>query len=91
VNKGPLAKWEDNDSRHENLVWWSRLDNRYQIEVQRTGERAGDLVIYDHSDGDKELLRESVGLSYGARFGPDVSDVEDWKERAVKFVDGLEQ
>lgn len=87
--KPPLAKWDDNDSSHENLVWWSRLDGKYQVEVQRTGSYTAELVVYDHADGDKELMREAVGLSYGARFGPDVSDVSLWQNKSADFVDSL--
>ena len=87
--KPPLAKWGDDDSEHENLVWWSRLDGKYQIEVQRTGEYSAELVIYDHLDKDKELMREKVSLSYGAKFGPDTADVEDWQKKGVEFVDNL--
>ncbi len=87
----PLAKWEDNDSVHDRLVWWSRLDSKYQIEVQRTEDGKGaTLVVFDHTDNDKVVFSEPTSLSYGAIFGPDVSDVEIWKERSCNVVDNLE-
>jgi hypothetical protein len=33
------------------------------------------------------IHREVVGLSYGAIFGPDVTDVSEWQRIAVEFVD----
>jgi len=85
----PLATWTDDASRHPLLVWWSRLDNRYQIEVQRTGQGTANLCIFDHNEGDKELLCEPTGLMYDALFGPDVDDVSKWQDRGVQFVDSL--
>ena len=32
----PLAVWSDDQSSSEALVWWTRLDSRWQVEVQRT-------------------------------------------------------
>lgn len=67
-----------------NRIWSVTLDDRYIVTVDRTGDYTGELAI--HLD-DKELLREPVGLSYGALFGPDVDDVQTWQRRAIKFVD----
>lgn len=83
----PLAVWDDENSTHSDLVWRSRLDDRFQVEVQRVSMYHGELVIFDHGDGDKELFREAVGLSYGAAFGPDAGDVDEWQERCAKFID----
>jgi len=68
-----------------NLVWSATLDERYVIRVVRTEPYSGELVILD---GDKELHREEVVLSYNALFGPDVFDVDAWQGRAVEFIDG---
>ncbi|HKU24530.1 MAG TPA: hypothetical protein VJQ54_03605 [Candidatus Sulfotelmatobacter sp.] len=68
----------------DNVVWTSTLDGRYKVTVTRTGDYHGELTI---SEGDQVLHREPVGLSYGAIFGPDVSDVADWQQIAVEFVD----
>jgi hypothetical protein len=87
----PLANWDDEQSSHPELVWWSRLDNKYQIEVHRKGERAARLVIFDHSNNDKMLKGFDVGLSYGAIFGPDIDDVSAWQDMAVNFIDSLPQ
>jgi hypothetical protein len=97
----PLADWDDNNSSHPRLVWWSRFDRRFQVEVHRTGELPvigdlpvidvfnshGVLCIFDHQNKDKLLKSEEVGLSYGAVFGADVADVEEWREKVSEFVD----
>nr|MBI5456091.1 hypothetical protein [Candidatus Levybacteria bacterium] len=88
----PLANWDDDKSLHPKLVWWSKPDGRYQVEVQRIGKGAesgytGTLFVFDHQENNKRLLGEKVDLSYQARFGPDDQDVSDWRDRAAKFVD----
>lgn len=85
----PLADWDNDQSSHPELVWWSRLDNRYQIEVHRKGERTAKLIIFDHNQNDEVLKTFDVGLSYGAIFGPDIDDVSTWQDMAVEFVDSL--
>jgi hypothetical protein len=55
------------------------------VTVRRTDDYLGELTI---SEGDLVLHRESVGLSYGATFGPDMADVAEWQRIAVEFVDG---
>jgi hypothetical protein len=71
------------------LVWVSFLDARYQLEVWRTGSHIGNLFIWDHNADDKEIHSEPVSLSYGAQFGPDVSDVNEWCAKGITIVDGL--
>jgi hypothetical protein len=85
----PIMPWESQEPADSEgrVVWWSRLDGRYQIEVQRLDERQGVLRIFDHANGNTQIHDEPVGLSYGAVFGPDVADVDDWRERAVRVVD----
>lgn len=103
----PLARWETEEITDPGrLVWWSRLDNRYQIEVHRLDEDLADklgidmsdqetqgyrgvLCIFDHEQEDALLGIERVGLSYGAMFGPDVMDVEEWQMKVVNFVDNV--
>jgi hypothetical protein len=83
----PLATWTDDNSRHPLLVWWSRLDDRWQIEVQRTGPYTGNFCIFDHANGDKEILCEPTSFMYDAAYGPDVEDVAKWEDRGVQFID----
>jgi hypothetical protein len=99
----PKAHWETEEINDTaSLVWWSRLDGRYQIEVHQATEDAlhalglnrgsdrvyqGILCIFDHDNDDELLMAEAVPLSYGAIFGPDVDDVAVWQERVIAFVD----
>lgn len=39
------------------------------------------------TDTDEGLCAEEVDLAYGAKFGPDVGDIHDWQERAIKLVE----
>jgi hypothetical protein len=38
---------------------------------------------------DKVLLDEEVTLTYGASFGPDISDVALWEDKSVEVIDKL--
>lgn len=67
------------------IVWSNRLDERYDVIVYRaTKPHTGVLVV---KDGENELARTMVSLSYGAMFGPDVADVDAWAAEAVGIVD----
>ena len=69
----------------ENEVWTPPLDHKYVVTVMREAPYRPILTI---TEGDQILHRESVGLMYDAKLGPDVDDVERWQEIAVRFVDG---
>ena len=84
----PIIPWDvDGVFTHEGIVWWGKLDKRYLIEVRRTSTRTANLFIFDHSKNDEELFCIEVNLSYGARVGPDVADIAEWKEKVMKFID----
>lgn len=89
----PLADWnEEGGSKHPLLVFLVKVDNRYQVEVQKVGEgsetgRSGTLAVFDHEQDNKLLFREEVSLAYGAQFGPDAADVDAWESRVLKFID----
>ncbi len=68
----------------KDIVWSTRVDKSYQVEVIRTGDYTANLVVMD---GDKELLKEQVNLAFKALFGPDVADVADWQARVIRFID----
>lgn len=87
----PLMQWDDLYGDHSNLVWQSRLDKRYHIEVQRiVGEtHRGIFIIWDKDDNYKQIFVEDVPLAYGAQFGPDMGDVETWQYKGCEVVDGL--
>ena len=73
-------------SEAEEPIWESTLDNRWKIVVQRTADYKGEFTITDTESGEV-VKREAVGLMYGAAFGPDVDDVAEWQEMAVRYVD----
>lgn len=56
-------------------MWFAGLDNRYQIEVHRTGSHSGKLYIFNPKNKKEEIASWDVNLSYGAQFGPAVADV----------------
>lgn len=103
----PKAHWETEQvTEPGSLIWWSRLDGRYQIEVHQAREETlkaleldeggdigyiGILCIFDHGNENTLLMAEMVGLSYGAIFGPDVADVLAWQDRSIAFVDELHE
>ena len=68
-----------------NIVWTSTLDGRYTVTITRTHTYQGELVI---SDGNQKLHQQTVGLMYGAIFGPDIDDVQSWQQIAMEIVDG---
>jgi hypothetical protein len=69
------------------VVWRSRVDKRYQVEVQRIDERNGHLCIFDRDDNDRLIFEEEVGLSYGAIFGADADDVFIWGKIVLQAID----
>ena len=87
----PVSKWDDTTPNYEaGVVWMAKLDARFLCEVVRTGEdteRAGYLRVFDNDKDLKCVFEETVGLSYGAQFGPDVADVADWEDKVLNFVD----
>ena len=87
VDPKPLASWENQDSSHPDLVWWTRLDGRWQIEVHHTSDYAGVLCVFDTQNDLHCLAQQEVSISYSAPFGPDVADVADWQAIALELVD----
>lgn len=86
----PLLPWDaPQDTRHPQLVWRSKLDDRYLIEVHRTGTNnyTGKLVVFDHDRNNQEIFSMDIGLSHGAIFGPDIADVDEWRDKVLDFID----
>lgn len=69
------------------VVWQATLDERYDCRVERIDGRRGELTVEDTRDGRLVLLRQTVTLSYGAVFGPDIQDVREWEVLCEKVVD----
>ena len=86
---GPIMEWDSTEPTDGDwVVWWSRLDDRYQVEVTRDPDNTSraKLTIYDRANNNTEVHTEQVDLAYGAVFGPDTSDVNEWKEIAAGVV-----
>ena len=69
-----------------NYIWEAELDGKYRCSVTRINKRGGTLRVEDTESG-KMLLEQDVGLLYGAKFGPDIEDVEKWQDICVAVVD----
>jgi len=70
-----------------NIVWESKLDDIYNCKVSRSEPYQGVLTI--EKDGNV-LFTKDVSLMYDAIFGPDVSDLAEWEDLCVNFVDGVQ-
>ena len=72
----------------EEPVWENTVDEgAWRCKVERTGDYTGVLTVVRVSD-EEEILREEVGLSYQAIFGPDVDDVALWQTMCIQAIDG---
>lgn len=70
-------------------IWEATVDDAtWKAEVNgiESNNYRGVLTVHRVSD-DKEILREEVPLSYGAVFGPDVSDVNLWGSMVIGSID----
>jgi hypothetical protein len=70
-------------------IWQANSDDdRFHVGVERTGGATARLIVCDMAKPNSdEIYNEEVGLSYGARFGPDVQDVEAWTRMATAAID----
>lgn len=86
---GPVMDWDSAEPTDGDwVVWWSRLDGQYQVEVTRDPDNTSraNLTIYDRANNNAEVHAEQVGLAYGAVFGPDTGDVDKWTAIALRVV-----
>lgn len=73
-------------------IWEATVDDhtwKAQVDGIESNQYRGVLTVRRLSD-DKEILREEVGLSFGAVFGPDVSDVNLWGSMVIGSIDHYE-
>lgn len=66
------------------LIWIARMDAKYDVKVYRIAPYKGILLVLDDK---KELGRKEVFLTYDARFGPDMADVEIFQREGARIVD----
>lgn len=82
----PVGEWDI--EAQPDVVWATRLDDRYLIEVVASeNPYKGQLRVFDKEQDFTVLLDEPTGIAYGAPFGPDVDDVARWQERVLEVVD----
>ncbi|MEJ9076833.1 hypothetical protein WKY82_00275 [Gordonia malaquae] len=90
VPDGPIMSWDSEaDTDGDWVIWWSRLDGRYQVEVVRSADSrdVAELRIYDHTSDDALVSAETVAVTAGAVFGPDTGDISNWRAAAASVVD----
>jgi hypothetical protein len=69
------------------VVWEATVDNdTFAVKVRRIKPYEGVLVI-KKIETNELVYVEMVTISYGAPFGPDMGDVEDWKSHATEAID----
>lgn len=68
------------------MVYENVLDGKYDLKVYRhpTDGYKGFLRLYEK---EKLLMEEETFLSYGAKFGPDIADINKWQDRCCNFID----
>lgn len=72
-------------------VWGGTIDDgRFEARVDRDEENPGHeaVLVVKVVESGEELVREKVGLAFGAVFGPDISDVEQWVEKSIGAING---
>jgi hypothetical protein len=83
----PLADWDDDRSAPSEVIWWSRLDDRYLAEARRLPARRIQLVVFDHDRRDEVVRRTVVRMIGEPRYGPDPDDIYAWQRTAERWVD----
>lgn len=75
-------------TQDEVVVWFSRLDGKYDVKVIWTAPNTGELSI---SDDATVLHREPVTVSSKSELDLEVGEVASWQEIAIRFVGELQQ
>lgn len=84
----PLCDWDDDHSAPAEVLWWSRLDERYQVEAHGLPARRVRLVAFDHANDDQIVGCAVVRMIGEPRYGPDPDDVYAWQIILESWVDG---
>lgn len=90
MSEKPRTAWDAISTPYElGVVWLSRLDGLYQVEVWRDplNTHKGKLLVWDKQGEGDLLLEQEVTLSYGAMYGPDVDDVASWQNQVMELID----
>lgn len=70
----------------KDVIWQAELDGKYDCRVTRIDPVRGQLTV---RCGEVEILSEVVSLAYGAIFGPDIDDLQDWQYKCLAVVDRM--
>lgn len=69
------------------VIFESTVDGgKFKVSVVRTGDYTGNITV-SVVENNEVLLDKEVGLMYGAVFGPDVDDLDDWQTQALTVID----
>lgn len=70
-------------------VWANTVDQgRFTVAVHPDpGDNYLGTLVVNVAESKEELLSRRVGLSYGAIFGPDVDDVNQWMALSIEVID----
>lgn len=82
----PLADWDDDHSAPAGIYWWSRLDERFQVEARRLPARKALLVAFDRANDDALIGRVVIEMIGDPRYGPDPDDIYGWQRIAEWWV-----
>ena len=68
--------------------WDQTVDNgRFRCWVTQDEDGYSGVLHVEEVPNGIPLLEEKVGISYAARFGPDVADVSDWEAKSISAID----
>lgn len=73
-------------------IWSSTVDGgTWNVAVVQSGDDPyrGDLTVSD-KEGNK-VHHQTVSISYGAQWGPDVDDIAEWQAIALDVIDNPEK
>jgi len=68
------------------VLWESVLDGKYKCIVEQKDEYYGVLTI---KEGGKTLRQMQVSMTYSPIFGPDISDISEWSQLAIDYIDNM--
>lgn len=73
-------------------IWHSHVDdNAYTAWVTQEDDGYKGILRVQRNSDNEMILERTVGVSYAARFGPDIGDVNLWEEFTLNAIDNQEQ
>ena len=69
-------------------AWESTVDNgRFHCWVKQYDDGYTGMLTIEVTETKEVIFSENVGVSYAARFGPDVADVDLWQSMCIERID----